>query len=239
VIEHPWRDDAAAYLLGALDDAEVTAFEAHLAECEICREELAAHGDVPVALAEAVPPQRASRELRDRVMTQVRSEAELLAAAGPAADRPKPLRWWRLGRIELRPAIAMAGAVAVIVAGVLGFALGGGPSAGPTRSVSAQVRPSAGPAAVAKLEVRGRRETLRLRRFATPGEGRVYQLWTQTGGRPPEATSVLFTVGKDGGAAVELPAAARRAHRVLVSSEPAGGSTSGRPSRRPVLVAAD
>jgi anti-sigma factor RsiW len=35
-----WQGDAAAYALNALEDAEVTVFEAHLAACAQCRQEL-------------------------------------------------------------------------------------------------------------------------------------------------------------------------------------------------------
>lgn len=37
----PFRHDDAAYVLGALDDAERAAFEAHLTECPACRERVA------------------------------------------------------------------------------------------------------------------------------------------------------------------------------------------------------
>lgn len=236
----PYSDLVAPYALGALEHDEAEALEAHLETCEECRQELADFRGVSVALAEAVPPRRASQELRDRVMSTVRAEAELLAAAGPAADRPPRRRWWRLGNFELRPSVALAGVLAVAVAGTFGFALGGNGGPDETRTVRAQVTSAAGARASALLEERGERKVLRVRDFAGPGRGRVYQVWTQPQkGTQPEPTSVLFTLGKDRAAAVELPAEARRARRVLVSSEPAGGSPTGIPSRAPVLVAED
>ena len=84
-------DDAAAYVLGALPDDEVEPFVAHLATCA----DLPARGRraarwpstrCPLAAPPAAPPP----ELRGRIMAVVNAEAELLAAAGPEADRPPP-----------------------------------------------------------------------------------------------------------------------------------------------------
>jgi anti-sigma-K factor RskA len=238
VSKHVWSELAAPYVLGALDEREAGEFAVHLATCEACRGEVEELRVASGALAVAVPERAAPKDLRDRVMATVRAEAELLAAAGPEADRPvRPRR--RLGPLALRPAAALAAVTAVIAAGILGFALAGGPDRRPaSTTIRARVSPAAGLAAAAALERRGDRETLRVRRFEGPGRGRVYQVWTQdTAKADPEPTSVLFTVGRDGGAAVELPAAARKAARVMVSSEPAGGSPTGIPSRAPVVVA--
>jgi anti-sigma-K factor RskA len=237
--EHHWGDLVAPYVLGALDEHETGDFEAHLAGCEACRLEVAEMSVVPAALAEAVPERTAPRDLRDRVLTTVRAEADLLAAAGPEADRPSPGRpRWRIGSPPLRLATALAAVTAVIVAGVLGFALRGGPDDLRARTIPAQVSEAAGLGARAALERRGERRTLRVERFEGPGRGRVYQVWTQASpAADPEPTPVLFTVGRDGAAAVELPAAARTAPRVLVSSEPAGGSPTGVPSGAPVVIA--
>ena len=75
------RDDAGSYVLHALPDDEYERFEAHLATCEECRREVAelqvAADTLPLAAVQVSPPP----ELRDRIMTIVRSEAELLGAA--------------------------------------------------------------------------------------------------------------------------------------------------------------
>ena len=113
------RDDAGSYVLRALPDDEHERFEAHLATCEECRREVAdlqvAADTLPLAAVQVGPPP----ELRDRIMTIVRSEAELLDAAGaradepaaaPAAKAPRRRRRWSL---SLRPLpAAMAAGVA-------------------------------------------------------------------------------------------------------------------------------
>ena len=83
------RDDAGSYVLRALPDDEHERFEAHLASCEACRREVAdlqmAADTLPLAAVQVGPPP----ELRERIMAVVRSEAELLNAAGARADEPR------------------------------------------------------------------------------------------------------------------------------------------------------
>src|SRR5919198_1299635 len=85
--------DAGAYVLGALPPDELDAFAAHLAGCDACRREVAQLRGVvdalPLAAAQVAPPP----ELKDRLMTVVRAESDLLHAAGsePAA-RAEPRR---------------------------------------------------------------------------------------------------------------------------------------------------
>jgi anti-sigma-K factor RskA len=235
--EHPWRESIAAYVLGALPDGEAREFEAHVAGCASCRLEVNDLMPVTVALAASSPPVAAPRELRDRIMLEVDREAELLSAAGPEADVPAPparrRRWWQP---VWRPAAALAGALA---AAAIGFVIHDATTnEGPTgpRTVRAQVAPAVPGAARASFEVADKRAVLRLAGFPSPGRGRVYQVWVQRTPRSaPIATRALFTVGKDGRGEVELPAAARGANAVLVSSEPDGGNTTGTPTRTPVL----
>ena len=84
----PQSAQVAAYALGALEDDEAVRFQGHLAGCSDCTREVAELQPVVDRLPEAVPPAIASPALKERVMSVVRSEAELLRAAGPQADRP-------------------------------------------------------------------------------------------------------------------------------------------------------
>lgn len=243
--QHP-TDSLAAYALSAVPSDERAEIEAHLDTCATCRGELDALSTVTTALAHGVPSFPAPAPLRDRIMATVNAEAELLSAAGPEADRPpvpkgERARTWGFGALRLRPAGALAGGFAILIAAVLGFAIGGGRKSSDgvhTHVVSAVVSPGVGHAARAQLELTGSRTTLRVAHFASPGRGRVYQVWLKPGrNQALRATPELFTVGRDGRGAVELPRSAQHAYRVMVTSEPAGGSPSGQPSRPPVLQA--
>jgi hypothetical protein len=101
--------------------------------------------------------------------------------------------------------------------------------------VAVKVAPGSGPARAA-IEVGRQRAILRVQGFPGPGRHRVYQVWVQpTKSSKPIPTGELFTVGRDGRGEVQLPASARRAHAVYVSSEPEGGNRTGAPSRAPVI----
>lgn len=233
---HPQADLVASYALGSLPEEEREGFETHLASCPMCAQDLAEDRAVTSVLALSAPPARAPRELRARVLAAVESEAELLRASGPAADRP-PRRKLRFGSLALSPAGAMAAVAAAVIALVGGWTardlLQGDGVSHRTVALSAP----AGHGAQARVDLVGERSTLRVSRMPAPGAGRAYQVWVQPSATSaPEATSTLFRVGRDGSAAVDLPADARGAYRVLVSSELAGGSPTGTPSRPPVVV---
>jgi len=70
--DHAWLDAAAPYALGALTAEERAAFEAHLADCAVCRADVQALGEVSGLLAHAAeaatpPPARGERPHRARL----------------------------------------------------------------------------------------------------------------------------------------------------------------------------
>ena len=71
---------AAPYVLGALDAAERQAFEAHVATCPICRDEVRSLQRVADALARSVPQRTPRAEVRARVL------------AGIGLEEPAPAR---------------------------------------------------------------------------------------------------------------------------------------------------
>jgi anti-sigma factor RsiW len=249
----PHRDDVGAWVLGALPRGEEERFAAHLPGCEACRREVAelqmVADTLPLAAVQVAPPP----ELKERIMSVVRAEAEVLAAAGPQADateaapaaaardreraRPRTPRdhpWWRRPLLALRPVPAALAAAALLA---LGIAFGvlvssGGPS---ERTVQAQVVEPAAPGARAALTVAGDRATLSVRNFPAPPSGRVYQVWLKRPGRAaPEPTDALFDV-RDGRATVDVPGGVEGVDQVLVTDEPNGGSAA--PTRDPVVIA--
>jgi anti-sigma-K factor RskA len=226
-----------AYALGALPDAEAALVEAHLRECERCQVDLAALSLAVDALPSAAPPVDAPPMLKDRVMSVVRSEAELLQAAGAGADRPPESRRRRRGPRALlaRPAFAAAAAGGLAVAAIVGFVIGGGAdSGGSARTVQAQVTPAAGVSATthAALRVSDHRATLMVRDMPEPPARKVYEVWVKHGGAAPVPAGTTFVVRSG-----EIPIAhsVARGDQVLVTAEPNGGSLT--PTSPPMIVA--
>jgi anti-sigma-K factor RskA len=237
------RDDAGAWVLGALPEDERERFAAHLAGCDICRREVAELQMVADTLPLAAPQIAPPPELKERIMSAVRAEAAVLEAAGPeadvapvpapAADRPpreKKKRRWFIG---LRPIPAAFAAAVLIALGVTGgILLSQSGSSGTT--VQAQVVVPQSPNARASLTVADDRATLNVDDFPAPPAGRVYQVWLKRPGQPPDPTTALFRV-RDGSATVDVPGSVKGVDQVLVTAEPDGGSQ--QPTRDPVIIA--
>lgn len=93
----------AAYALDALDPGERDTFEAHLAQCERCREELASLGETATALAFGVTSPAPPERLRSQILAAAAAERENVV--------PLPVR---------RPWLAAAASVAACAAVGLG-----------------------------------------------------------------------------------------------------------------------
>jgi anti-sigma-K factor RskA len=232
-----WADSPAAYLLGALPDEEIQAFESHLVACPACLEEVNELTPAAHALPASLPPLAPPPELKARIMLEVEREAELLAAAGPAADRPparaRRSRRWNLSLRRLAP-VAVAAAL-LIVGGAIGFGASGLGDGSDERTVVATVDPARAPRAGASVEVSGDGATLVARGLPAPPSGRVYQVWLKRPGRAPQPTSVLFSPSREGAATATVPGPLEGIEQVLVTDEPSGGSPS--PTRQPLVVA--
>jgi len=237
------RDDAGSYVLHALPDDEHERFEAHLAGCETCRREVAdlqmAADTLPLAAVQVGPPP----ELRERIMAVVRSEAELLNAAGTRADEPQAdparaarprRRGWRWPVFSLRPLPAALAAGVLVAAGVVGgVVLSGGSD---TSTVTGTVRIASAPAARASLQLSDDATKLEVRRMPPPPSGKVYQVWLKRPNRDPAPTTALFRVDANGSADVEIQRGRLKGvDQVLVTAEPDGGSMA--PTSDPVIVA--
>jgi anti-sigma-K factor RskA len=210
-------EDAAAYVLGALEPAEVEAFRRHMVECADCREEVAAFEQVTAAL----PPAGSARyevpkELRRRVMREVRAAPKQTVTATRV---PTASRW--------RPNLAWGGALAaIIVAVILAFALSSGGSS--TRTIEAST-------GSAELRVTGDRGDLIVHRLPQLPAGRIYEMWVQRGTAQPTPTGTLFGVTVRGSVALGVPGSLNGVSAVMVTQEPAGGSLA--PTSAPVIVA--
>jgi anti-sigma-K factor RskA len=223
----PHTDDVAAYALGALEPEEAERFEAHLAECRGCAAELADLQGVVDLLPAAVPPAIASPALKGRVMSVVNSEAELLRAAGPQADRPEPAKPRRR-----RQWFTWVGAAGLVAAGaiVAVIAIGtGGTSVQISHGTSVY-------GASVQLRQSGGRAELDIAHMPPPPAGHIYQVWLERGSQPPVPTDALFGVSRAGTASVAVPGDLHGVGHVLVTYEPPGGSPNGKPSEAPVVT---
>jgi anti-sigma-K factor RskA len=218
--------DAGAWVLGALDDREARTYEEHLRGCADCQAQVAAlrvPADALALATEQVPP---PPELKDRIMRVVESEAQLLQATGPQADRParrRERRWF------LRPLPVAGLAAATLAVGVAAGVLLSGES---MRTIQAQV---AMPGAHATIRVTGDHAKLEVSGMRNPPAGHVYQVWLKRGNRAPEPTDALFTVMRGHGH-VDVPGSVEGVDHILVTSEPRGGSLA--PTSQPVITAA-
>ncbi|MEA2266567.1 MAG: hypothetical protein QOE27_2150 [Solirubrobacteraceae bacterium] len=243
--DHDCSGDAAAYVLGALNDQEVNPFLRHLESCAICRDEVNSLQVVADMLPASVSPVTAPRGLRRRVLATVYEEAELFRAAAPAPPAPAPALRWRL---PWRPAagpparrrpvsrgfqgLAAACLVGVgIVVGTIALGGSGGSSDSRGRVVLADATPPT--TAVLRLGSAGRTE-LAVSNLAPAPNGRVYEVWLQRKGEP-KPTDALFTPTADGRATVAVPGDLSHVDAVLVTDEPAGGSSA--PTRTPLIRA--
>jgi anti-sigma-K factor RskA len=225
------RGQAAAYVLSALEHEEAVRYREHLDGCGECKADLAvlqvAADSLPLSVSRVTAPP----ELRKRVMAQVRSEADLLKAAGAGADRPEPARpRWRLRRPQL---LITAGALGVgLLIGSL--VIDTGAQAPLTRVSTAQLA-SMPPGARAVLRQVGAHAELVVSGVSQPPRGKIYELWLARPGAAPQATSALFGVTRGGSASVNVPGSLAGVRQVMVTAEPLGGSA--HPTSQPVIVA--
>jgi anti-sigma-K factor RskA len=207
--------DAAAYVLGALDDNEAIAFRHHMATCATCREEVELLESAANALPMMVPQYQPPSTLRTSVMDEVRRDARRPAAAPAAARTSRSF----LARPVPKPVLVALGALAVLA--VITVLLSRGPSTSGTQYVRASTAWRGGGAVVA---LNGSTGQLLVKGMPAPPAGKVYEVWVQHGHGSPSPTDALFDVNKLGEAAVDVPGKLSSNDTVMVTAEPAGGS---------------
>jgi len=212
----------AAYALEALEPEERDAFEAHLASCERCQEELASFWEVTGALAFAATGPAPSDALRDRILESVRAEPQHVV---PLESR----------RRRLTPVLGAVTAVAAVVAIGLGiYAVSLNSELDDTRTALAQQQttaailadPSATTVALQAGEGRlvvasGGDAVLVLDGVEQAPSGKTYQVWIVQGQTP---TSAGLFRGTDGTDVVPVAGKVQPGEVVAVTLEPAGGS---------------
>jgi anti-sigma factor RsiW len=229
-----YAEDSGAYLLGALTEPEVQAFERHMAGCPDCRDEVQRLRPVADALSRAVEQVEAPTTLKTSLMEVVEREA---AERSDAAERPRRSLGTRLRQgvsslAGARPVVAAAALALGLLAG-FGVAQLAEEDEAP-RTVTATVDESRVPQASGRLQIPDGGEDgaiLTVQGMPSLEENQVYQAWVQRDGTlVPQPT---FEVGADGGGAVAVPDDISDAQAILVTREPRGGARA--PSEQPIL----
>jgi anti-sigma-K factor RskA len=213
--DEPLHDLTAAYVLDALDPADLEAFEEHLASCSRCREEVSDLAAAAGALAYAAPPVSPPPALRSRILDAARAERPNVVPLRP--------RW--AAPIAAVAAVAACAAVGLGVwdvslhnqlAGVRSEALVRVPVTGASGSV---VLTPGGPGALVLADL------------AAAPAGRTYEAWVVQG---HTATPAGLFRGGDTSTIVPLSRPVPAGAVVAVTIEPAGGSAT--PTRTPFIV---
>lgn len=225
-----FNEDIAAYVLGALDPGEAAALEQHVEGCERCRSEVrwltAAARTLPESVERVEPP----RELRRRLMGEVRADARTSSAGADSARVRTPgwLRRLRSGSLGWQPLAGLAVALAAVA--VVGYEIGsnGSEESGPASTVVA----GRAPGVTAKMVSEGPGGTLHLANVKQLPEGRVLQAWVGRNGEV-EAVPALFVPDREGNASTTI-ADMEGVDTVMVTSEPRGGSRA--PTSAPIIT---
>jgi anti-sigma factor RsiW len=212
----------AGYALDALDPDERRDYEAHLAGCEQCREELASFWMTTEALAVAASGPVPSHGLRDRIVTAARAEPQVVV----------PLEVRRRRTTPVLAAVAAVAAVAALAVGLWASNL----SSDLDEARSALERERAAAAVLADPEARtvalqegdGRlvvgsdgRAVLVLDELDPAPAGKTYEMWIVDRGGVP-ARAGLFP-GRDGTDVVALDGVVAVGNVVAVTVERKGG----------------
>jgi anti-sigma-K factor RskA len=228
----PQLVDAAAYVLGALQEDELSRFREHLDDCAQCRSEVAELQPVADELPASAPPAVASHALRERILATVRSEAELLSAAGHDADRPAEAR--RRWRPRSDFALGISAAVAAGVAALVAVLIAVGSSSHAKVTVTPGETKGAARTAQASLRQTDGRAELVVAHMPQPAVGRIYEVWLSRGANDAQPTNALFGVTGTGSGSVDVPNSLHGVKQVMVTSEPSGGSA--HPTTKPLIV---
>jgi anti-sigma factor RsiW len=207
----------AGYALHALDPEDERDYVDHLAQCERCRDDLAAFSETAVSLALAVPPVDPPAALRQRILATARAERPNVVPLRPRWARPRALA-----------AVAAVAACAAIGLGVWNVVLHD--QLGTARSAlqAVGIKGANGSLVVgsdgqATLVVTG------LNRAKT---GKTYEAWVIQNGVPTQAG--LFQGGTT--SVVRLSHRVPKGAIVAVTLERAGGVQ--KPTTTPLVVSA-
>ena len=193
----------AGYALDALDANERAAYEAHLAGCEQCQNELESFWLTTEALAVAASGPAPSDGLRDRILAEARAEPHVVVPFEPRRRR-------------LVPVLATAAAAAAVVALAVGLwaahlssQLDDSRSALDRERANAAVLVDPESRTVALQTGTGKlvvdpegRSVLVLGGLAAAPAGKTYELWIMPGGNVDKAARAGLFPGREGASVV-------------------------------------
>jgi anti-sigma factor RsiW len=214
------HDQLAAYALDALDDDERDEFEAHLAECEECRAELADFRETAGMLAYAAEGPAPPDALRERILEQARQERPPQSVV---VLRPK--RALRLTAIAAAAAVAAAIGLGIWAASLSNSldeersALAEQARAAAILADDDSTRVPLGERGVLVRSPDGD-AVMVVRNLPAAPEGKTYEAWVIDAGQPVKAG--LFEGGGQQIVLLEQPV--REDSTVAVTLEPEGGS---------------
>ena len=223
--DHPDRDDLVAYSLGGLEPRESAAVEAHAPSCARCSRELEAMAPAVAVLGESVEQVEPPPELRERVLSIVRGEAESGPREDPAASR-RERRGFR--GLVMRPAVGLA-TLAVAAAGVGGYLVAENDNGNGGSTVPVVAQEGIG----GTLAVGDVSSMLDLHGLKQLSGREVYQVWVARGSSLQPSSS--FIPDTTGHAMTAVDGHLTTGTKVMVTREPHPGRTTPTP---PVLLSA-
>lgn len=212
------HDLVAGYALDALGEDERRTFEAHLASCAACGEELARLSAPVHALAYGAPPAEPPPALRGRVLAAARAERPNVVPLRP--------RW-------AYPALAAAVAASAAAVGLGLWAASEHSRIGGTQQEALTTVPVHG-ASGSLVLAGGRRAALVVAGLAPAPAGKTYEAWVLAGKTARPAG--LFASRSGTVAVIRLTRPVPAGAKVAVTLERAGGVA--QPTTQPILTSA-
>jgi anti-sigma-K factor RskA len=186
----------AAFALDALDPEERETYEAHLAQCARCREELASLGETATALAFGVTSPAPPKRLRDHILAAAAAERENVV--------PLPMRrpWLVRATVAAASVAACAAVVLGVWAGTLSHSLDRARAASARAEMAAQVLADpnsqqtslTGGNGMLAVDPSGR-GVLVVHRLPAAPSGRTYEAWVIPPGGVPRKAGLFSSKG--------------------------------------------
>jgi anti-sigma-K factor RskA len=233
MVHNDYKEMIPAHALSTLDAADERVLSKHLAECDECRRELADWEATAASLALSANPMEPSPEVRENILTQIRSEKSGSESVSKVLRFKNTQRnlWNSLGSLGSIAAVIVFGALIVSVFVLYQqnrelreqnefFQLLTAPG---SRMAELSGTPEAANATAMLAYDRNGRAMLITQGLPRAPEGKQYQLWFIVGNNPLPGKA--FTPDISGRTMMkdEIPEAARHSAIFAVTLEPTGG----------------